>query len=319
LKSTTTIDDIRRRYGGWTAMSIHLGADLYTLPPAADSRLRRILQVASDLAGKRLAELRVLDLACLEGHYGIEFALHGAEVVGIELRDANLAKAQFARDHLGLQRLELVKDDVRNISVEKYGLFDVVICSGILYHLDAPDVFRFVRRMYEVCSRLAVIDTQIALHPGVSVEFEGAVYHGMWHQEHDESADADTKMKDLHASVENTRSFVLTPPSLANLIANAGFSSFYECLNPHHDLPSDRRAYCAIKGSQAQVLSSPPTQALRLRPKSEQPLPPIFQPRGRVFLFFKRILPQPLKDVFKPVLRLFRILPPDTTPRWRKS
>ena len=52
-------------------MSVHLGGDLYTLPPAPDGRLRRILEIISDLAGKPPAQLRVLDLACLQGHYGI--------------------------------------------------------------------------------------------------------------------------------------------------------------------------------------------------------------------------------------------------------
>jgi predicted RNA methylase len=74
----------------------------------------------------------VLDLACLEAHYAIEFALHGARAVGIEYRDESLAKARFAKEHLRLDKLELFKDDVRNLSRERYGEFDLVICSGIL-------------------------------------------------------------------------------------------------------------------------------------------------------------------------------------------
>ena len=67
-----SLDEFRRQHGERTAMSVHLGGDLYTLPPAPDGRLRRIIQIVSDLAGKPPAQLRVLDLACLEGHYGIE-------------------------------------------------------------------------------------------------------------------------------------------------------------------------------------------------------------------------------------------------------
>lgn len=36
--------------------------------------------------------LRILDLACLEGHYAIEFAMQGATVVGIEGRESNVQK-----------------------------------------------------------------------------------------------------------------------------------------------------------------------------------------------------------------------------------
>ena len=164
-KPGMSLEQVREKYGEWTAMSIHLGSGVHTLQPAPDARLRRIVQVACDLARKPLSQLRVLDLACLEGHYAIEFAMHGAEVVGIELREQNLTKAQFVKDHLGLDRLSLYRDDVRNLSPEKYGLFDIVICSGILYHLDAPDVFHFVKRIYDVCTHFAIIDTQIACVP----------------------------------------------------------------------------------------------------------------------------------------------------------
>src|ERR1700683_4722868 len=241
----SSIDEVRRQFGDWTAMSIHLGGDLYTLRPSLDGRLRRILQIACDLAGKPLDQLRVLDLACLEGHYGIELALHKAEVVGIELREANLAKARYVKDYLRRDRPTFFQDDVRNLSLEKYRQFDLVICSGILYHLDAPDVFHFVRRIFEVCTRLAIFDTQIALHPGETFRFENETYHGLWHTEHDESADRDTRMKDLWASVDNTRSFWFTPASLANYVARVGFSSFYECLNPEHAVPEDRGASVA--------------------------------------------------------------------------
>src|SRR5438067_9171605 len=101
LMNPASLDELRRQHGEWSAMSIHLGDGLYTLPPAPDGRLRRILQIACDLAGKPLGQLSVLDLACLEGQYGIELAMHGAEVVGIELREANLAKARFVKDYLG--------------------------------------------------------------------------------------------------------------------------------------------------------------------------------------------------------------------------
>ena len=46
-----------------------------------------------------------------------------------------------------------MQDDVRNLSVEKHGEFDVVLCLGNLYHLGAPDVFSFAARLSEVCRR----------------------------------------------------------------------------------------------------------------------------------------------------------------------
>src|SRR3989442_14143808 len=99
----------------------------------------------SDITNKPLDSLRVLDLACLEGLYGKEFARHGAAVFGKEGRKANIEKARFAKDALALENIRFVQDNVRNLSVQKYGYFDVVLCLGILYHLHVPDVFHFRR------------------------------------------------------------------------------------------------------------------------------------------------------------------------------
>ena len=85
-------------HGPWTAHNVHLGDGVFTL--GVDKpylKLQRLVQVAADVCGRPLADLRVLDLACLEGGFAIEFARHGATVVGIEGREANLAKARLAR------------------------------------------------------------------------------------------------------------------------------------------------------------------------------------------------------------------------------
>src|ERR1700712_3665370 len=126
-------------HGPWTAMAIRLKDGSYTRAPAIDYRLRRLLQVSVDLVGKPLSDCRVLDLACLEGHYAIEFALHGAEVVGIEGRAISIEKSNFGKDDLKLHLLSFHQEDVRHLSEDKYGRFDIVICAGILYHLKADD------------------------------------------------------------------------------------------------------------------------------------------------------------------------------------
>ena len=90
----------------------------------------------SDLAKRPISELRILHLACLEGQYAVEFARQGAQVVAIEGREANIEKARFSKRALGLDNLELIHGDVRDLSRERHGSFDIVLCLGILYHLD---------------------------------------------------------------------------------------------------------------------------------------------------------------------------------------
>ena len=319
-----TFEQIQQQHGEWTAMSIHLGDNRYTrLPPAPDWRLRRFVQLVADLLGKPISQTRVLDLACLEGHYAIEFALHGAEVTAIEIREANIAKARYAKEQMGLDKLTLVQDDVRNISVEKYGRFDVIICAGLIYHLDVPDVFHFTERMAEMCTRLAIIESQMSLIDHDSVDYKGHKYSGLWYQEHQPDATPEEKAADNWASIDNVRSFWFTPASLCNLVSQAGFTSLFECHNPvMPDVADDRRTYVAMKGVRQAVHSSPPTDALQDMQHPEHnpvPLNSIHLQHGAAFRFFKNAMPQGLKDVVKPVLRRVGVLPPDETPEFMKK
>jgi 2-polyprenyl-3-methyl-5-hydroxy-6-metoxy-1,4-benzoquinol methylase len=93
--------------------------------------------------------------------YSIECALHGAEVIGIDARQTNIEKAFFAKEASGLENIEFVQEDVRNISEKKDGTFDVIICRAILYHLDTPDVITLTESIFEITRLLTIIDTHI--------------------------------------------------------------------------------------------------------------------------------------------------------------
>src|SRR5438552_1298143 len=137
-------DEIRERkaaieaqFGPWASDNIPLGYGIETSPQHTHPhlRLRRIVQTIADLSVKPWDQLHILDLGSLEGFYGLEFASHGAHVVGIEGRESNNVHARFSAEVLGLSNIEFITDDVRNLSQAKYGRFDVVFCAGILYHL----------------------------------------------------------------------------------------------------------------------------------------------------------------------------------------
>jgi len=297
------------RHGSWTAMNVHLGDGLYTLGRGTrDERLRRLVQLAADATARPLDQLRVLDLACLEGHYALEFAMHGAHAVGIEAREDNVAKAEFARDALGLgDRLELIRGDVRDLGREAHGGFDVVLCAGILYHLDAPDVFGFLERIAEVCDRCAIVDTFVSLRDEAAHEHRGRRYWGRYYQEHSLGATAEEKARDPWASIDNQRSFWLTRSSLYNALSDVGFTSVLECHVPALvGTLGDRITLLALKGEPVRLLSSPPTDAEPNRPWPERYRPSIHPSqdpwvagRRRV----GRLLPGPVRRAVKGVLR----------------
>jgi ubiquinone/menaquinone biosynthesis C-methylase UbiE len=301
------MDQVIEQYGEWTAMNIHVGEDVYTIDPGiADERLRRFMQIARDTLRRPLHGLKVLDLACCEGIYAIEFALQGAETVGIELREANLAKARFSQEALGLDHLKFIQDDVKNVSKERYGEFDLVLCSGILYHLDAPDVFGFLENVADVCGDLLIIDTYVSARPEVNLEHRGRTYSGRYYSEHDPKATAEEKLRDLWAAVENTRSFWLTKPSLLNLLSHLGFTTVFDCEIPAMGgATEDRITLVAFKGEAVEVISSPATNEYPVKPVPEVRKPRLHPSQDRRIQAKRkagRFLPKPLKRGIKSAL-----------------
>jgi 2-polyprenyl-3-methyl-5-hydroxy-6-metoxy-1,4-benzoquinol methylase len=311
--------------GEWTAMAIRLGDGTYTRAPAADFRLRRLIQAAQDAVGKPLKDCRVLDLACLEGHYALELAAQGAEAVGIDARDEHLIKCNYAKDALNLTRCSFLKDDVRNLSRDRYGQFDIVICSGILYHLKAEDAVKFIQQIAEVTKTggIVLIDTFVSLFGRTAIKVGEHALQGHHYFEHYDGDDEATKTSRLWASIDNATSFWLTEPSLINLLMAAGFTTVATVQCP--TMPGnkhDRRTYLACRGTQLSLRTSDVTQAQPSYPQPESPNMDIdASQRERSWLFksAKRALPSSVKNAIKPLLRGIKLLEPDGTPQFMKK
>lgn len=264
------IENLKREYGAWT-YDIPLPFDVWTrgninIP---HTRLKRTVQIVSDLVGKPLSECRILDLGCLDGIFSIEFALHGAETIGIEVREDNIKKAIFCKEVLNLNNLDFRQEDARNISIESHGMFDAIICSGLLYHLTASDAIELISKMFNMSYKVVVIDTHIALEPVKSYLSDNDEYWGKLHNEHNEQDTQEIKSKKLWASWDNNQSFWFTRPSLINILNKIGFTSTYECFTPSHinfGRPGiehlDRCTFVALKGKKCNLITSPAANSL---------------------------------------------------------
>ena len=262
--------ELKQDFGEWT-YDIPLGDGVWTrgnqkLP---HTRLKRILQAVADLCPKPISECRVLDLGCLDGMFSIEFASHGAQTIGVEIREANIRKAEFCKEVLGLQNLKFVQDDVRNIGAAALGEFDVIICSGILYHLAAKDAINLIETMYRMVKELVIVDTRITAEALEHVHHGNAAYWGELAREHAATDTQEQKAKKLLSSWDNPQSFYFTRPSLVNLLSRCGFSSVYECFMPPHinyGKPGiESRARCtfvARKNRRQQLVTSPAANEL---------------------------------------------------------
>lgn len=103
-----------------------------------DESLRAGQKVVLDaLAAIDLAGLRVLDVGCRDGLFSFEAERRGAtEVIGID-NDLSVAATEFLIPHLG-SKVRMIKMNLYDLAPEVFGLFDVVLFPGVLYHLRYP-------------------------------------------------------------------------------------------------------------------------------------------------------------------------------------
>ena len=222
-------------HGPWGSHNLALPFGLFTIGPEPrgdNYRVVKFLQLIEDTLHRPLSELRILDLGCGEGLYALEFAQHGAEVVGVEGRIPSLAKAEFCRRLFQLDKLRFEEGDVRHVTRETHGDFDVVLCSGILYHLDQPAAFDFLKAVKSMCRGVCIIDTRISMTGEIEAHYDGKAYRGCAYREHPPGATENQKSADLGASLDNDESFWFAKYDLVNFLMDLGFTSVLECLAP---------------------------------------------------------------------------------------
>lgn len=179
-----------------------------------------------------LATKTVLDLGCLEGGFSIELGRRGAKrVLGLEYRDASVQRCNLARDLIGLDTVEFACADIMTGSLADGEQFDIVLATGILYHVDRPD--ELLRSMHATCTDFALIDTHIAARDrithGCSEEAQlttptGETYLGRWFKEFDADASDSERDQMLWASSTNATSFWPYEDELVRMLHAAGFT-----------------------------------------------------------------------------------------------
>lgn len=175
---------------------------------------------------------RIADLGCLEGGYSLEFARMGMEAFGIEVRQSNYENCLEVKRRAALPNLDFARDDVNNLP--KYGMFDVIFCCGLLYHLDNPRAF--IRMLGQQARDAVIINTHYApwdWYPMSVFTLSAIEQHeghpGRWYFEHDIATNNTEALEKLKwASWENQRSFWPVKEALLQDIAEAGFDLVLE-------------------------------------------------------------------------------------------
>ena len=180
---------------------------------------------------------RALDLACCEGWFSQLLLDWGAqEVLGVDVRAQSVRRAELVRDYLGIDsdRLAFRTADVLALSPEGLGEFDVVLCLGLVYHVEHPmGVLRLARALTR---RLCVIESQTA-------RVETPALFGFTARQAFESTEAvlavhregDQDTNQL-ASFGGSLSFCPNPAALRLMTSEAGFGEVHRAEpEPEHD------------------------------------------------------------------------------------
>jgi tRNA (mo5U34)-methyltransferase len=103
-----------------------------------------------------------LDLACSEGWFAHRLLDWGASrVLGVDIRPENIRRATLVRDHIDVppDRLRFAVADVFTLDPGQIGTFDVVLCLGLVYHLENPiGALRIARAL---TSGVCIVEAQL--------------------------------------------------------------------------------------------------------------------------------------------------------------
>jgi SAM-dependent methyltransferase len=114
-------------------------------------------EIISSFTLEELASFSILDIGCNDGWVLHQLSdLPFKKMVGLEPREKNIAKGETVRRLLKLEnRVEYRIGDIESLGDEK---FDIVICAGVLYHVEFIPVA--LRNIRSICKKFLFIESR---------------------------------------------------------------------------------------------------------------------------------------------------------------
>jgi tRNA (mo5U34)-methyltransferase len=134
---------------------------------AHEQRRRYFMEPLSELYGGSLKGKRVLDLGCNAGFWSLDALERGADfVLGLDGRRMHIDQANFVFEvkEIDKDRYDFREANVFDFAYEEFGDFDIVLCLGLVYHLNKP--VELMETIARVNSDVVVIDTLLSVAPG---------------------------------------------------------------------------------------------------------------------------------------------------------
>jgi len=112
------------------------------------------LAVIEDLLNSLRTELSfetAADVGCGVGHLSSYLASRGLKVLALDGREENVSEAKRRFPAIDFQTGNAEDEQIR-----LFGTFDLVVCAGLLYHLENP--FAAVRNIFALTGKVAIIE-----------------------------------------------------------------------------------------------------------------------------------------------------------------
>lgn len=136
-----------------------------------ETRLRMLDDALGQAFPQGVASRRAVDLACHQGYFSLQLAQRGfAEVVAVDARPEHIADVELIRSACGVNSVRPHLSDVHAVDGAAIDApFDLVLCFGLLYHLEDPiGALRTARRL---CKDLCVVETQVVPNMSGNVDW----------------------------------------------------------------------------------------------------------------------------------------------------
>jgi SAM-dependent methyltransferase len=120
---------------------------------------RNFTKLRQEFVTEFLGQVRVqfdlasaIDVGCGVGDLTKFLSDQGYRATGVDGRRENVAEAKRRYPNISF-----VVQDAEDLSKEDVGTFDLVLCFGLLYHLENP--FRAIRRLHSLTDKLLLVET----------------------------------------------------------------------------------------------------------------------------------------------------------------
>ena len=101
---------------------------------------------------KNEVDLRTaVDVGCGLGHFSVFLGDMGFDVLGLDGRQENVNEASRRSPNLKFRLM-----NAEDTGIQSLGKFDVVLCLGLLYHLENP--FAAVRNLFAMTGKVAIVE-----------------------------------------------------------------------------------------------------------------------------------------------------------------